>query len=400
VVEVLVRDQYRVGTVHGLALRQLAGVDDDHGAVTLQPDAGMPVLDHPHRSGPPLQRPADQTVPRRNRKPYRRVQSAVHTGIALKERSMAFPPIRRSTALLAAALVTALAAVAVLAAALLTQDSDEVGVLPAPAIEAESLDAAKGGGAAPAENPGLGKRGEPPRAAVERPAQPPASPGTRSIISTATLTVRVSDVPAQTAAITGIATGAGGFVAADERSTNGRRSQATLELRVPAEVFGSVLDRIGQLPGATEKRRRLSTSDVTEQVVDVDARIATAQASVDRVRALIARAGTIGEITALESELARREADLESLRARQRKLAGLTAMSTITVTLLGPEAQTDTDDDGFLAGLRGGWAALVTSAGVLVTVLGALLPWLVVLGLPAALVVWALRRRTRRTEST
>ena len=60
------------------------------------------------------------------------------------------------------------------------------------------------------------------------------------------------------------------------------------------QVRRSALDELAKL--GTEESRAVQTEDVTEQLVDLDARLATQRASVDRVRALLARASTIGEV--------------------------------------------------------------------------------------------------------
>jgi hypothetical protein len=70
-------------------------------------------------------------------------------------------------------------------------------------------------------------------------------------------------------------------------------------------------------------------------------------------------------------------------------------LSTITVTLLGRAAAIP-PKAGFLVGLSGGWHAFVASMQVLLTVLGALLPWLVLFGVPATVLVLYLRRTRRR----
>jgi Domain of unknown function (DUF4349) len=237
-------------------------------------------------------------------------------------------------------------------------------------------------------------------AAPNAPAQQPKKlvPETRSIVYIGSITVRVSNVDDAASRAGAMATGAGGFVGGDKRTINNRRSEASLVLRVPSARFNEILASLSKDLGK-EESRSISTEDVTDQVVDVNARIATAQASVDRVRALLARAQTINEIVALESELSRREADLESLKARKNKLDDLTSLSTITLLLLGPDAVADgpkKEETGFLAGLKGGWHAFVASLVVLLTILGALLPWIVALGLPVVGVLWLLRRRRSR----
>ncbi|WP_239164154.1 DUF4349 domain-containing protein [Actinoplanes palleronii] len=225
----------------------------------------------------------------------------------------------------------------------------------------------------------------------------------RSIIYTGTLTVQVKDVDVAAAQITGITGGTGGFIGGDERqSGNGGTDTATLKLRIPADKFGSALEQIAKL--GDEKNRAINTEDVTEQVVDLDARITVQQARVDSGRKLLASAKSLSDLVMLEKEVATRESDLASLQGKKRRLADLTALSTVTVVLLGPEAPVPagTDDDdttGFLSGLADGWKALVSSLGVLLTVLGALLPWIVALGLPTWAILY-LNRRYRRPHTT
>ncbi|WP_127498120.1 DUF4349 domain-containing protein [Actinoplanes solisilvae] len=220
----------------------------------------------------------------------------------------------------------------------------------------------------------------------------------RSIIYRGSISVRVENVSAEAGKVTGIATTAGGFVSGDNRSSGNGADTATMELRIPAEKFGLVVDQLGKL--GTEEGRQINTEDVTEQTIDLDARITVQQARVDSGRKLLAQAKSLNDLVMLEREVATREADLASLQAKKRHLADLTALSTISVTLLDPEADAIADDDppGFLSGLGAGWDALLASLKVLLTVLGALLPWLLAFGLPAWAIVYAVRRynRTRR----
>jgi hypothetical protein len=247
--------------------------------------------------------------------------------------------------------------------------------------------------AAPQDKAGGAAQGQAGAGGV-KPAQLPAIQ--RSIIYNGTITVRVDNVNSAADQLVGLATGAGGFVGGDQRTIDAGRSTATLTLRIPADKFGKALDDISHL--GKEQSRQVSTQDVTANVVDLAARIQAQQASVDRVRALLAKAQTVGEVTSVESELSRREADLESLKGQQRSLEDLTALSTIAVTLLGPDAVKPAPkaaEGGFLAGLKSGWHAFTASIRVILTVLGAVLPFLLVLGVPVLLVFWWLRRRAR-----
>ena len=239
------------------------------------------------------------------------------------------------------------------------------------------------------------------RGGVTEAKAPNLSVDQRSIIYTGSITVRVENVNLAAARATAIAAGAGGFVGGDKRSTGGGAAEASLELRVPAAKFSAVVDQLAGL--GVEEQRGVGTEDVTEQTLDLDARIATQQARVASGRRLLSRATSLDDLVMLEGEVAKREADLASLTAKKRRLADLTALSTITAVLLDPQAAAQTRDDeptGFLGGLRNGWTALVASLAVLLTVLGALLPWLIALGLPAWAALWLVRRYRRRTGST
>ena len=226
----------------------------------------------------------------------------------------------------------------------------------------------------------------------------------RDIVYTGSVTVRVRDVTAAARRVETMTLAAGGLVFSEDTSQlpGGRGlGQADLTLRVPPAAFRSTLDRVGAL--GRELGRTRSARDVTTELADTDSRVRSQERSVARVRSLLAEAETIGEVVQIESELARREADLESLQAQLARLKDVTDLATVEVTLLArhaPSPEPDDDEDyGFLVGLRGGLAALVGIVVVGLTVLGALLPFALVaglIGLPAYLLVRRTRRPTQR----
>jgi Domain of unknown function (DUF4349) len=213
----------------------------------------------------------------------------------------------------------------------------------------------------------------------------------RQVIRSASIALTVRrDVPGAAARAGNIATAAGGYTA----SENTQDSTATLTLQVPQARLDQVLHDLGGLGHVTSQGA--SAQDVTSQLVDVRSRISSQQASVDRVRALLAKAGSISDIVSIEGELTKREADLESLEQRNAELTSQTTMSAITVTLglaPPPPATKPVQASGFVAGLSSGWHAFVAALGVALVVVGAVLPFVVILGLPSAVVWWWLRRR-------
>lgn len=172
------------------------------------------------------------------------------------------------------------------------------------------------------------------------------------------------------------------------------RSEAWVSLRVPVGKVDAVvadLEKIG-----TILNRGRSTQDVTDQIVDLESRVQTQQASIERLQRLLGEAEDLGDIIALESELTRRQADLESMQRRSQELSGLADLATVTVGFTASDGVvTETDDDrGFLGGLAAGWDAFTASLTALATATGWLLPFATVAVLAALPVRSYLRRRS------
>jgi hypothetical protein len=216
------------------------------------------------------------------------------------------------------------------------------------------------------------------------------------ITRSATMTVVVPDEAVAATRLRAIATSHGGVVTTENVVSGGEKALyavSTVVLSVPADQLDTTLNDIRALGEVT--LRTIESSDVSAKVADVDSRIQTMRTSIARIQDLLTRAGSITEIAQVESELTRRQSDLESLLAQQKVLAQRVAQSPVTVTLT-RVAVVETPPvpaTGFLAGLRAGWHALVVFGTGLLTVIGAMLPFLAVLGLVAGPVVWLLGRR-------
>ncbi|MFL6099905.1 MAG: DUF4349 domain-containing protein [Actinomycetales bacterium] len=216
----------------------------------------------------------------------------------------------------------------------------------------------------------------------------------RRLILKSSVALTVRDVFQTAGRVRALASGAGGYVGDEQTSGSGRAAASTLQLRVPQDQLGPLTDQVARLGKVTSRGQ--TSSDVTQQSIDVASRIATQKASVARIRALLAQATKISDIVAIEGELSQRESDLESLEAQLKSLDDAVDLATLTVSLnaQGAPAPKHKDNTGFLAGLSNGWDAFVTSLVAVLTVLGALLPFGIVLALVAVplLVLWRRRR--------
>ena len=238
------------------------------------------------------------------------------------------------------------------------------------------------GKAAPA--PGQGQPGQ----------QPTAGEPNRAIIHTGKLRLQVKDVDSAADRAVTIAEDVEGYVGSDQRTDADSDAEATVSLRIPAKQFTDTVNQIAKL--GKELGRDITAEDVSEPLVDLDARIAGMKASVKRTRALLARAETIADISTVEKELTDRESALAELEARKRSLANKVEFSTLTVTFSAKAAAPPPPAEiGFAAGLKAGWYAFKLSVRVILTVLGAVLPFLIAIAVPVLAAVWLLRRRRR-----
>lgn len=192
----------------------------------------------------------------------------------------------------------------------------------------------------------------------------------------------------------------GGYLASEDtvNDRDGRPERSVLVLRVPEPSFATVMGELAGI-GRTEHADR-SSEDVTTKVIDVDTRVATQEASLARLQRFLRQATNVEDMIRIESEIATRQAALESLKAQQKYLGDQTAMSTVTVRLRTPAAPPPpppAQEAGFLVGLADGWAALKAVLVGAATVAGAVLPFVVTLAL-LAVPVWLLARATRRRD--
>lgn len=246
------------------------------------------------------------------------------------------------------------------------------------------------------------------RSTAVRDAPAPDDPGMApAVIQIGTMTVQSEDVAAARFDLEKVVDAYGGTIA-DEKTTATSEGDVELSkvvMRVPSEDFDAAMADLAKLGEVTASTRK--AQDVTGEVIDTRARIRAQEQSLARVEVLFARAQSIRDIVAIEAQLSRRQAELDSLKGQLAWLEDQTSLSTITVYLEPtpedpePTVEEKDDDTAFVSGLRSGWDALTDVGAGLATVAGALLPFALVgllLGVPAALVArrWLVRHPLRR----
>ena len=179
-----------------------------------------------------------------------------------------------------------------------------------------------GTGVSPASPPGAqAQLGGPGGAGVD------AAEATRLLIRRAALDVVVDDVARAAARAQAILVRSNGYV---EREQRAERS-ATFTLRVPEASLEAVLDSLATL-GRVESRT-LSAEDVTEQAIDLDARLKALLVTRDRLRQLHEKASTVSDVIAVERELARVQGEVDSLEGRLKHLRTSAALAEVQLSV-------------------------------------------------------------------
>ena len=229
-----------------------------------------------------------------------------------------------------------------------------------------------------------------------------AVPTNREIIVTGNVELAADDPVATSSQIASYVESIGGNVASrnEWRATPNSPGGASLSLRVPAGSLNSLIDHLANF--GEVRSTWVNQWDVTEQAVDLDARINALQTSVTRLTQLMADAADTADLLNVERELSRRQADLDSLRASRADLAGRVQMSTLDLNIIPTASAVEVfqPHPGFLGGLERGWHALVSFARGFAVVIGAILPWLLALAVLGALLTPLVRwlRQRRRVQ--
>jgi len=150
----------------------------------------------------------------------------------------------------------------------------------------------------------------------------------RMVAWRASLSVEVWNVSNAVARATALAEGRGGFV--EQKSDHGE-SSARLTLRIPAAAFRAAVTTLEELGKVTH--RDVRGEDVTEEYVDVDARLKNKLVLRDRLKQLLDKAVDVKDVLAIETELNRVQGDIDSMEGRIKLLKNQVDLATVTLNL-------------------------------------------------------------------
>ncbi len=263
---------------------------------------------------------------------------------------------------------------------------------------------------APAASAGRGweERYEP---ASIQPATSPL-PDERKIIRNAELTLEVAAPTESQQDIASVADSLGGFVVTSEFRQSDSRAQSkpaqtvTVVFRIPAARFSEALGRVRQTGGRV-LGEKVTGRDVTEEYVDLEARIRAKRALEAQFLEIMKRAAKVSDALEVQSELSGVRTEIEQLEGRRRYLDNQSEMSTITVSLQTPAPVVTSTATGFGDNINQAFGEGIDLAiAIVLGVIRALIlfiPILLLVVLPVGLLLRTLIRRRpwfRRPRAT
>lgn len=227
----------------------------------------------------------------------------------------------------------------------------------------------------------------------------------RKIIRNAEITMEVSSTTETQHRVASIAEINGGFVVTSEskQRENVDPAQRTLDIklvvRVPSPQFGVAFDEIKKLANNTPSEQ-VTGQDVTEEFIDLEARIKTQKALEIQFLEIMRQAYKVADALEVQRQIADVRTEIEKLEGRKRFLQNRSSLSTITVNIQAPKPVIVVTSTGFGHSVREAVSDSIEAGSeiVLFFVRFAILmvPILLFIGLPAGLLARFLLRRAKR----
>jgi len=229
----------------------------------------------------------------------------------------------------------------------------------------------------------------------------------RKIIRNAEITMEVTSTTDTQHKVTSIAEANGGFVVTSEakQRENVDPAQRTLDIklvvRVPSTQFGVTFDEIKKL-ASNMPQENVSGQDVTEEFIDLEARIKTQKALELQFLEIMRQANKVADALEVQRQIADVRTDIEKLEGRKRFLENRASLSTITVNIQTPKPAIAVTVPGFGQNLRDAVSDSVGIASELVLFFTRfvilMIPILIFVVLPSGLVARYLVRRAKRVR--
>lgn len=222
----------------------------------------------------------------------------------------------------------------------------------------------------------------------------------RIVVQNSNLSLLVDDVRGVGEQIVDYAQKQGGFMVSSSYSSPEESPFATVTVRVPSSKLGEALDffRAKAIKVTSEN---LVGTDVTEEFVDIEARIATLETTKAKFEEILGSATEVQDILVVQREIINTQTRIDALKGQRDALEKNAALTKVTVYLSTDElALPYTPDEAFRPALT--FKLAVRSLIGAARSVGTALIWITVfavLWIPVLLIIYYFRRRSERNKS-
>jgi hypothetical protein len=211
----------------------------------------------------------------------------------------------------------------------------------------------------------------------------------RKLIRNGQLDFKTNDVKKAKVDIEKISKELNGYISNESENNFGDRKQYNQTIRVPADQFDNLIKQIEVLADKVESKG-INTQDVTEEFIDVEARLKTKKELEARYSEILKQAKTVADILAIESQIANVRSEIESMTGRLNYLKNQVSFSTLNLTYYEVIGTDFGFASKFVDSLKGGWDNLLNFLIFLVNL------WPFVIGIVAVIIWWLRRKKAKR----
>jgi hypothetical protein len=212
----------------------------------------------------------------------------------------------------------------------------------------------------------------------------------RKLIKNGTLNFEVEDIVQAKSEVTKISTAVNAYVSSEDQTNFDDRVQYNQIIRVPASHFEELVTKIEALAIKIENKN-INSQDVTEEFIDIEARLKTKKDLENRYREILKQAKTVAEIISIESQIANVRGEIESMEGRLNFLKSQVSLSTLTLTYYEKVGTNFGFVSKFSQSLSSGWDNLLS----FLVGLASVWPFLIILG---SGIWWLIRREKLRRQ--
>ncbi|MBN1634550.1 MAG: DUF4349 domain-containing protein [Ignavibacteria bacterium] len=220
----------------------------------------------------------------------------------------------------------------------------------------------------------------------------------RLVVKSGKISIEVDKYDDAETKITEITNKYGGNIStsASSMSSSGKK-QGTITVRIPAAQFDAFIPEVSQIGKVMSQN--INASDVTEEYIDLEARLKTQKELEQRLYDLLkTKTAGLSDVLAIENKLADVRGKIESTEGRMKYLMSQASFSTLAISVYEPNLLETTSGGGFFSEIRdaivSGLRGLLSVIKFLIIAFIALLPFLII----AYIIYIIIRKKIRKKK--